>query len=439
MKKIFNISIFLLGFLIIFNSCEKKDFPTLNPKANTTITLSDNNIVLTDATAANDALTVSWTKPDFGFEAAASYSLLIDLSGGDFSAAQIISVGNVLEKTFTEGELNGKLLSLGVRPGIATDVDIMVQTKLSNSTILDSEPVTLTVTAYSSILDLSTDWGIVGSATPGAWGTPDIPDLPFYQTSTPGMLVAYVTLRSGEIKFRQNNSWTVNLGDDGADGTLEPNGANISVSAGTYKIDFDVTHSTYTITPYSWGIVGDATANGWNGPDIMLQYNPYNNDWKAAVTLAAGEIKFRFNNDWTTNYGDTGADGTLETGGDNIAVTAGNYIVTFDLENLTYQLEAVDLWGLVGDATPNGWTGPDTKFIPDFGLNEDTYYINGITLTAGDIKIRKNDDWAENYGDTGNDGTLESGGDNIPVTAGTYNIKIVISASTQTINIYPWQ
>jgi hypothetical protein len=439
MKKILNISIFLLGFLIVLNSCEKKEFTTLNPNANTIISLSSNNIVLTDNTAANDAVTISWTKPDFGFEAAPSYAILFDLAGGDFSAAQVVPVGNELEKTFTEGELNGKLLALGVAPNIATNISVMVRTKLSNSTSFDSEPVTLNVTAYSSILDLSTNWGVVGSATPGGWGNPDIPDLPFYQTSTPGNLVAYVTLKAGEIKFRQDNSWTVNLGDTGADGTLEPSGDNIVVNAGTYKIDFDVTNSTYTMTPYTWGLVGDATANGWGGPDFMLHYNPYNNNWKAAVTLSAGEIKFRLNNDWGTNYGDTGADGTLENGGDNIAVAAGNYIVTFDLENLTYQLEATDLWGLVGDATPNGWGGPDTKFTPDFGLNEDTWYINGITLSTGDIKVRQNDDWGLNYGDTGNDGTLEAGGDNIPVTAGTYNIKIVISATTQTINIYPWQ
>ncbi len=428
-----------MGLLIVLNSCEKKEFTTLNPNANTIISLSSNNIVLTDNTAANDAVTISWTKPDFGFEAAPSYAILFDLAGGDFSAAQVVPVGNELEKTFTEGELNGKLLALGVAPNIATNISVMVRTKLSNSTSFDSEPVTLNVTAYSSILDLSTNWGVVGSATPGGWGNPDIPDLPFYQTSTPGNLVAYVTLKAGEIKFRQDNSWTVNLGDTGADGTLEANGDNISVNAGTYKIDFDVTNSTYTMTPYTWGIVGSATANGWGGPDFMLHYNPYNNNWKAAVTLSAGEIKFRLNNDWGTNYGDTGADGTLENGGDNIAVAAGNYIVTFDLENLTYQLEATDLWGLVGDATPNGWGGPDTKFTPDFGLNEDTWYINGITLSTGEIKIRQNDDWGLNYGDTGNDGTLEAGGDNIPVTAGTYNIKIVISATTQTINIYPWQ
>jgi len=433
MKKIVKNTIYLLSIIFLMSSCEKKEFITLNKDANTQVNLSESTLVLDKNNATQDALTVSWDEPNFGFEAAPTYAILIDFAGGDFSGAQVIPVGTDMEKTFSVEELNGKLLSLGVTAGTATDVDFAVKTKLSEAKFFVSAPRTLNVTAYSSVLDLSTNWGVVGSATPGAWGTPGVPDLPFYQTSTPNVFVAYVTLKTGEIKFRQDNAWTVNYGDTGNDGTLELSGDNIPISAGTYKIVFDSNNNTYTIEAYTWGLVGDATANGWGGPDFMIHYNPYSDNWKAAVTLGAGSVKFRFNNDWTLNYGDTGADGTLENGGDNIAVTAGNYIVTFDLNNLTYTLEPTDLWGLVGDATPNGWGGPDTKFTPDFGLNEGKWYINGITLTAGEIKIRQNDDWAVNYGDTGNDGSLENGGDNIPVTAGTYNITIDFSVTPPTI------
>ncbi len=38
-------------------------------------------------------------------------------------------------------------------------------------------------------------------------------------------------------------------------------------------------------------------------------------------------------------------------------------------------MEGIDVWGLVGSATPNGWNGPDQKFIPDFGVNEGYYYF----------------------------------------------------------------
>ncbi len=435
MKKIFYISLILLAF----GSCKKREFVTLNPNANTEVSLSATQVVLDENQPQATALTVSWQKPDFGFQAAPQYAVMIDLEGGDFSNPQIFPAGNALQKEFTNEELNAKLLTLGVPANTPTNVLVKVRTKLSDFKTLDSEPITLNVTCYSSYLDLSTDWGVVGSATPGGWGSPDIPDLPFYQTSDPDVIVAYVTLRSGDIKFRLNNSWTTNYGDDGADGTLEANGANIPVTAGTYKITVNTNTLTYTIEPYSWGIVGDATPNGWNGPDIQFQYNPYGDNWKAVATLNAGDIKFRLNNDWTTNYGDTSADGTLDSDGDNITVTAGNYIITMDLNAMTYTIESADLWGLVGDATPNGWNGPDEKFMPDFGPDQGKFYLNGVTLTAGDVKIRQNDDWTVNYGDDGNDGTLEAGGANIPVTAGTYNIVLDFSVSPPTIAFHQWQ
>ena len=61
-----------------------------------------------------------------------------------------------------------------------------------------SESVSMAVTPFSSILDLSTNLGVVGSATPGGWGNADIPDLPFYTTATADIYVAYVAL--GNVK-----------------------------------------------------------------------------------------------------------------------------------------------------------------------------------------------------------------------------------------------
>ncbi len=439
MKKIFNLTILSLGFFLLLGSCQKKEFVQMNSDVKVKAKLSTRNLILTENTAANNVLEVSWQEPTVGFEAAPTYYVLIDLPGSDFSGAQEFSAGTDLHKILQGGELNNKLLALGLSGGNPQDVAVMVRAKLSNYKSVYSDPIPLTVTPYSTTLDLSTEWGVVGSGTPGGWGGGDILDLPFYQTDVAGVIVAYVTLKDGEIKFRKNNDWTVNVGDDNNDLTLEPNGANIPVTAGTYKITFDTGAMTYTIEPYTWGLVGDATPNGWSGPDLKLEYNPYNDDWKAAVTLTAGDIKFRLNNDWTTNYGDTGADGTLDAGGDNITVTAGNYIVTFDPKRGTYSIDSSDLWGLVGDATPNGWNGPDTKFLPDFGMHPGKFYINGISLTTGEIKVRQNDAWGVNYGDDGNDGTLDAGGANIPVNAGTYNIEIDFSASPPSIAIHAWQ
>lgn len=438
MKKLIKNSVFLLAFTSLFMACDDVETIQLNSDANTMVSLSTDAVILTEELAETNVLTVSWTLPEFGFDAAPTYTILMDVTGGDFSDAQLISANSNYSKDFMGNELNNKLLSLGMTPGEEASVDIKVLTSLSAYQEMTSETVSLTVTPYSSLLDLTTNLGVVGSATPGGWGNENIPDLPFYTTSVANVYVAYVTLRDGEIKFRKDNLWTENYGDTGMDGTLEAGGDNIVVTAGSYKITLDMNELTYTMEAYSWGIVGSATTNGWDGPDMMLNYNPNQDDWKAVVTLIDGEIKFRFNNDWGLNYGDTGADGTIENAGDNIAVTAGNYLVTFNLNTLEYSLEAMDVWGLVGSATANGWDGPDQKFVPDFGINEGYYYIHGAVLLDGEVKVRQNDAWGVNYGDTGNDGSLELNGDNIPVTAGTYNITVNFSVDPPTISMYAW-
>ena len=438
MKKIIYKLTYLTALFAFIYSCDDVERVYYNDAAETVLSLSDDNLVLNEENAANEVLTLTWTEPDFGFSAAALYSVQIDVQGGDFSNPQIISVGGAFDKTFTVEELNAKLLSLSMLPNEEGVASFRIKATLSEYQEIYSNTVNITVTPYSSLLDLSTSLGVVGSATPGGWGNENILDLPFYSTATTNVYVAYVTLRNGEIKFRNNNDWSENWGDDGADGTLDSYGANIAVSAGTYKIEVNFSSMTYTMEEYSWGLVGSATTNGWGGPDMMFHYNSFQDDWRAVVTLGDGEVKFRFNNDWGLNYGDDGADGTMEANGANIAVSAGHYLVTMNLNTQSYTMEEMDVWGLVGSATANGWDGPNDKFMPDFGINEGYYYISGAVLNDGEIKVRQNDAWGVNYGDDGNDGTLELNGANIPVSAGTYNITLNLAANPPTIAIHQW-
>lgn len=296
MKNIINKTIYTMTLIsALFVACDDVDIVQLDSTANTMVSLSTDVVVLTEDTANDTAVTVSWTEPNFGFDAAPSYTIMMDVSGGDFTAAQLISAGSDYDYVFSGAQLNNKLLSLGLSPNQESSVDIRVKTTLSAFQEMISETVSLTVTPYSSILDLSTNLGVVGSATAGGWGNDNIPDLPFYTTATADEYVAYVTLGDGEIKFRKDNLWTENFGDTGADGTLEANGDNIAVSAGTYKITVNMANMTYTIEPYSWGLVGSATPNGWNAPDVMLHYNSFSDDWRTVITLVDGEFKIRFN------------------------------------------------------------------------------------------------------------------------------------------------
>jgi hypothetical protein len=438
MKKLILKLTYVTALFAFMQSCDDVERVYYNDTAETVLSLSDNNLTLSEDNGANEILTLTWSDPDYGFDAAALYSVQMDVQGGDFSNPQIISVGSSLEKTFTVEELNAKLLSLSMTPGEEGVAIFRIKATLSEYQEIFSNTVNLNVTPYSSLLDLTTNLGVVGSATPGGWGNENIPDLQFYTTSMTDVYVAYVTLRDGEIKFRNNNDWAENWGDDGNDGTLDSYGANIAVSAGNYKIEVNFSSMTYTMEAYSWGLVGSATPNQWNGPDLMLHYNSYQDDWRAVVTLGEGEVKFRFNNDWGLNYGDDGADGSMEANGANISVSSGHYLVSMNLNTQSYTMEEIDVWGLVGSATANGWDGPNDKFMPDFGIMEGYYYLSGAELVDGEIKVRQNDAWGLNYGDDGNDGLMEVDGANIPISAGTYNIILNMAANPPTIEMYQW-
>lgn len=429
MKKIFSTSLIVLASLFVFTSCEKEEEKAiLNTNAVPSIQLSANTVVLTKDNADKDAVTLSWPKPDYGFSAAASYTILIDKKGGTFVAPVSIITNTALTKTFKTSELNAILIKLGLVAGTAGDIDIRVVSNVGDNTSktsFTSPTISLKATPYLDKLDLTTIWGVVGSAAVNGWNGPD---MPFYKTDKTDEIVAYVTLNDGEIKFRSNNKWDVNYGDDGANGTLESGGANIKVTAGTYKITFNTASLTYTIEKYSWGLVGSATPSGWNAPDVPLTYDPTTDTWKATAFLKAGEIKVRKNEDWGVNYG--GAGGTLVLGGDNIAVTEGNYNIIIDFKKMKFTVEATKPWGVVGDAAPNGWNGPDVKFRPDF-VTENVFVIDNVTLGTGEIKFRYNDAWAVNYGDDGADGNLEAGGANIKVTAGKYQIILDLSNASK--------
>lgn len=424
--------------MLVFQACSDDDNEVyINPDVDSTATLSLDQtgpFVLSSDMAEETLFTASWTEPDFGFNAAnPTYQILVDVAGNEFQNAQTVVVGTDLSYAFTYQKINTITQNLGLTPSVESTLELKLQALLgagsSSSEVFNSTVQTITVTPYSSVLDLSTTWGIVGSGY-NDWGA--TPDAPFYQTGTDGVFVAYVDLIDGEIKFRENSAWDNNYGDDGADGTLEAGGANIAVTAGSYKVTLNLNDLTYTIEAYSLGIVGSGY-NDWGAtPDFKLNYDSYSDTFKGTVALIDGEIKFRLNNEWNGDWG--GENGTLVSGGANIAVTAGNYIVTVDFNQNTYTLEAIDnIWGIVGSAAPNGWDGPDAQMMRDWSVPDNDVWTITLALADGEIKFRANNDWNVNYGDDNADGTIEAGGANIAVTAGTYTIKLDIDAGTYSI------
>ncbi|RLD21990.1 MAG: hypothetical protein DRI69_02515 [Bacteroidetes bacterium] len=173
----------------------------------------------------------------------------------------------------------------------------------------------------------------------------------------------------------------------------------------------------------SIGLIGSATPDGWDFDTDMAQDATDTAIWTLDLILTDGEAKFRADNDWTLNWGDT----TWPVGigvqdGDNIPVLGGNYHITFNTTTGAYSFDAIaSRIGIIGDATPGGWD-EDTDMIED--PTDTNKYSLTIDLVVGELKFRQDNDWAANWGSADfPSGTGTQDGSNIPIPFdGKYDI-----------------
>ena len=55
----------------------------------------------------------------------------------------------------------------------------------------------------------------------------------------------------------------------------------------------------------SVGIIGPSTPGGWDADTDMVQDTANADLWSLTITLLDGEAKFRADDDWTVNWGET--------------------------------------------------------------------------------------------------------------------------------------
>ena len=134
----------------------------------------------------------------------------------------------------------------------------------------------------------------------------------------------YMYLNQNGFKFSTQPNWDGT--NYGADFDTAPDAGNIVITkeAGFYQVDVDLSAKTYTLNPFTIGIIGNATPKGWDG-DTNMTYNPEERCWELkGVTLTDGEMKFRHTNDWNLSWGGE-LDNLTTQNGPNIAVAAGTY------------------------------------------------------------------------------------------------------------------
>ena len=89
---------------------------------------------------------------------------------------------------------------------------------------------------------VKTTWSIIGDATAGGWNT----DTQMTYSIANKVWTVTATLTAGGMKFRANNDWGLNLGDNNGDKKLQYNGNNITIAAaGSYTITLDLSQAIY--------------------------------------------------------------------------------------------------------------------------------------------------------------------------------------------------
>ena len=280
-------------------------------------------------------------------------------------------------------------------------------------------------------------WSLIG--VNGDWNT-DID-----MTLTDGKWVSPVTKISGEFKLRENHGWDNTRGGVfvavGEPFAAVAGGDNINVEEGNYIVTYDPEAETIVVDETGWGLVG--TINGWgNTPDIILKEDGLFLVAKNVALTDSDEIKIRYKSSWDENRGGRTAVGhavKAVPGGDNIKPgVAGNYDVWYRPDSeVLFVLEAgteLNYWGVVG--TINGWGAPDRIMYE----NEAGQFVyEDLEVSATDeIKIRVNEDWAENRGGTfvelGEPIAVENNGPNMKVGRDA-KVTVTYDPSAETITL----
>ena len=431
--------------------------PVLSPVA---------DINITAANLGLESVTFEWSAADFGAQTQVNYAIEVAAAG---QSDKVVVTSGVTETSAVVSyeSLNAVLLyDLGLASGIAENVDFYVSAKVGEYAKVYSAPVTASATVTQAEKEYP-KLTVAGSYAYNNWSPGKgqfVYDFEGTDAKYSGVIDFGEDVSALQFKF-VGAAWGENEFSVPSGEAQAPEAAELPlVAGGGDNIAAYTTHRFYSLTLdksapkviknfsfNSLGVIGDATATGWDS-DTDMEFNPEKQRFYVDMTLADGTIKFRANDAWDVNWG--GANGVLASGADNIPVTAGNYRIYVNLNdpaNPTYELsekmygqeenaggttpeppvvepDPVKGWGLVGEF--NGWGAE-----PDAMLASDGTYLvaKGVAL-SGQFKFRKDADWAVNFGAAGDvepfeltanaETELVAGGKNFTIAEGTYDVYL---------------
>lgn len=294
-------------------------------------------IVLNGTNPDDVASKITWNDYNYGTNVVYTVELA---PKGTTNFVKLGTVNNLKLLNVSNLVMDQTVLAAGGKADVAADYDLRVTattTSTGGTISASSSVVTVNITPYQLESYIY---------APGGYQNWDPSKANTFVSSTSnGVYVGFINFPAAgtEFKFTKNRNWNDgDWGDNGADGTLEPGGANLkSPGAGYYKITVDINTKTYTMVPYSLGIVGAHNEWGNTGiADAQMNWDDAQRKFVSTLALPAGDFKFRLNNKWDENYGDSNKDNILDQNGDNLKTTAaGTYTITVDPFSMGYTIK----------------------------------------------------------------------------------------------------
>lgn len=392
----------------------------------------DKSILQIDGAKETETITFDWNDATVS-SGSVSYKLYIDNLDGDFSNPLIVvdadDDGMESKVSMTNAEWKTLLEGKNIEDGSYKWT--------VKATASGFEWMKEVFEVYVEFINWSQPIYIVGEATTVGW---DINNALKMNFVSPNVWTGVYELKAGkEFKFFPvKGSWDNGIGADRFDnfiGCSDPGNGNIKNDGPDdkyYLVVVDLNTKTVTVADNP-KILGGSVIAGWSPenaiPMLMVETGIF--DTYQYITVDGSGFKFvPTNNGWNGDFGKSKTkEGFLaQADEDNLSVqTDGFYRVRTNFNDMSYSVVETN-WGIIGDATPGGW-GDDTNMTITQEKGQVTWSVN-ITLTDGKIKFRANDGWDINLGDNGNNGSLEYGGSDIPVTAGNYLVELILDSAT---------
>ena len=434
-------------------------------------------IEITPSNMVDGKVAFTWSLADYGVMTQVNYSLeaataanpdtKVTITSGITANAAALEAGKISSEVAYEA-LNAILFNdLKLNDGVAEDVLFTIAAKVGEYAPVYSNTITVSckVTAAEKQYPKLT---VAGSYAYNNW-TPGKGQFVFDFEGTDakysGVIDFGEDVSALQFKFVGeawgNNEFSVPAGEAQA-----PEAAELPlVAGGGDNIAAYTTHRFYSLTldkatpklvkNFSFnqiGVIG--SFNGW-AADVVMDFNAEKQRFYADVEFAEdGQFKLRADADWALNWGAEAFGMTVSNGDGNLEAKAGSYRIYANMNNpaaMTIELNAgmfgkeepvggnttpepepeptpVLGWGLVGEY--NGW-GAEA----DVMLASDGTFLTakGVAL-SGQVKFRKDGDWAVNFGAPGEVEPVEiavntelelvANGKNFTIAEGTYDVYL---------------